>query len=144
MLLLGHTATQILQTSHTCTACPSLFPSKPPSLWMHTLGYPNIQYDFIWRGQRGKEAVETWPALIYSKCLADDFTWCPEGPWKPKSEKLATLPLGQKMLHSSSQWHSSLLFLVVLFHLEFRSEPQVALKTQGCKGVTQQHYFVSY
>lgn len=49
--------------SHTWTACPLLFPSKPPSLWMRTLGYPT--YNLILFGKDSMAKGQWKPGLLW-------------------------------------------------------------------------------
>lgn len=70
--------------------------------------------------------METWPPLIYFRMSGWYFIWCLRS--CSHIPKFPTLPLGHKMPHSSqAPWRFPLLFLALLFLLEFRREPHVVL-----------------
>lgn len=70
--------------------------------------------------------MENWPPLIYFRMSGWYFIWCLRS--CRHIPKFPTLPLGQKMPHSSqTPWRFSLLLLALLFLFEFRREPCVVL-----------------
>lgn len=88
----------------------------------------HIEFCFVWSVKKGW--METWPPLIYFRMSGSCFTWCLRS--YRHISKFPSVPLGQKMLHSSQPpWRFSLLFLALLFLLEFRRELHVVLYKIG-------------